>query len=714
MRESLFADLGLGGIAANLGSIILVALVSGCGSSGDSGPPPPPPPPPARIVVTVSPETVDIPLNSPQVFDASVQNDPSNRGVTWSLKGTGCNGGPCGSLDAATGNSVTYTRPAVVSSPVTETLTATAMADANASATATITLPVISVNVSPASATLALGDSRQLSAEVANDGGNQGVTWNLSGCPTGVDCGSLSPASTASGEPTMYTAPTSLPHDVQVTVTATTVADPTRTAAAALTISITAKEIRVSISPAAASVRIGETAAFTATVSNGSADSAVTWTIDGCTNDPCGSLGSLEATSATYAAPQPSNGAQAGNRVTVTATSNDSPNRAASATVTLTPSRITFSTQNLAAGTSPDSVAIADFNGDGKGDVAVADQGDASSGDNGDVSILLGARGGAFRVASHVPAGKNPIYIAVGDLNGDRKPDLIVSNLGERPAGGKGDVNVLLGKGDGTFQAPVSFAAGDLPFTLAVGDFNQDSKPDVAVSDFGAVTDGGIQLLLGNGNGGFESSVLLSAGPKPAGVAAGDLNGDAKLDLAVADNRSPSTIGTGGVTVLLGNGDGSFQAPSVLFKIVSLPTSIAIGELNTDGKPDLVVSSYIGFLGASNSTLNVLMGDGTGSFTTTFVSTRQNTRGPAPFPLSAKVADFDGDTKQDVVEVLGSAVAVLEGDGSGAFPARLLFAPGTHAFALAVGDFNGDGKPDLAVANQGSNDVSIMLNTSGP
>src|SRR5262245_25481323 len=184
MSNFLFAGLRSDGIAPNLGAIILMSMVSACGGGGGSDAPPP------RISVALTPTTVEVPLNSPQVFEASVVNDPSGRGVTWSLQGTGCNGGPCGLLDAVTTSSVQYSRPIAVSSSVAETLTATAVADPRASASATITFPVIAVNVTPASSTVALGDSRQLGAEVANDGGNQGVTWSLSGCPAGVDCGS--------------------------------------------------------------------------------------------------------------------------------------------------------------------------------------------------------------------------------------------------------------------------------------------------------------------------------------------------------------------------------------------------------------------------------------------------------------------------------------------------------------------------------------------
>ncbi len=194
------------------------------------------------------------------------------------------------------------------------------------------------------------------------------------------------------------------------------------------------------------------------------------------------------------------------------------------------------------------------------------------------------------------------------------------------------------------------------------------------------------------------------------------MNGDGRLDLAVANNHVPTVILGGGVTVLPGNGNGTFQSPLPLVRITDPSTSIAAGDLNGDGKPDIVVTTFVSVFGVAGSTLDVLIGDGSGLFTRSVISTGRTTRGSGSgfFPLSAHIEDFDGDNSKDVAEILGSSVAVLEGDGAGAFPGRLNFSAGTGPFALAVGDINRDGKPDIAVANSGSNDVSVLLNVSGP
>ncbi len=484
--------------------IILVALLTACsgGSSDSDGGPP--------VVVSLSPgNTAAVYASTSQQFAASVENDPNNRGVTWSLKGTGCNRSPCGTLTDVTTNSVTYTAPPHVPSPDTETLIATAVADGKASASAAITitaLPVIHINVSPESATIALGDTARFSAEVVDDPIDQGVTWSIAGCPTGLDCGSISPASTPSYEPAYYTAPASVPHNTQVTMTATSITDPTRFATAELTISTTAQPISVSVSPTTVSVPIGAFVPLTATVNNDSTGAGVTWAVAGCTSEPCGALANVQTTSATYSAPQSPSTAQVGNQVTITATSINNPNQSASSTITLTRG------SNCLLRKQPSGRKVIPTRSRWGISMPTTSwtwrwltKGIPETGDNGDVSILLGGGDGTFQAARSFAAGKNPIWVAMGDFNGDGKPDLIVSDLGERPAGGKGDVNVLLGAGDGSFQAPTSFAAGDLPFTLAMGDFNGDSRLDAAASDFGSGTSGGINLLLGDGKGAFAA-----------------------------------------------------------------------------------------------------------------------------------------------------------------------------------------------------------------
>jgi FG-GAP-like repeat len=266
---------------------------------------------------------------------------------------------------------------------------------------------------------------------------------------------------------------------------------------------------------------------------------------------------------------------------------------------------------------------------------------------------------------------------------------------------------VLLGNGDGTFQAPVTVSAGVEPFAVVVGDFNGDGNLDFAVSDY----DRGVYIYLGNGDGTFQAPTLVNAGVSPIAIAAQDLNGDGKQDLAVAGVNGAE----GEVSVLLGNGDGTFQSPVSYDLAWGFPaTSIAIGDVNRDGKPDLVVTGYNP---ANNiSFLSVLLGNGDGTFGSVIGTPTGggiNSTYTA-LPLSVAIANFDTSGKTDVAEVNGPHIEVLPGNGNGTFPGALRFTADVTPWALAVADFNGDGKPDIVVANLGSNDVTILLNATVP
>ena len=346
----------------------------------------------------------------------------------------------------------------------------------------------------------------------------------------------------------------------------------------------------------------------------------------------------------------------------------------------------------FAVGTNPWSAAVGDFNGDGKPDLAVANE------SSNNVTVLLGNGSGGFTAASGSPfaAGANPYSVAVGDFNGDGKPDLAVANYSSN------NVTVLLGNGSGGFTAASGspFAVGLLPVSVAVGDFNGDGKPDLAVAND---ADGNVTVLLGNGSGGFTaaSGSPFAAGANPFSVAVGDFNGDGKPDLAFANYSSNN------VTVLLGNGSGGFTpASGSPFAVGTGPASVAVGDFNGDGKPDLAVANF--------NNVTVLLGNGSGGFTAAAGS---------PFavgarPYSVAVADFNGDGNPDLAaaNLDSDNVTVLLGNGSGGFTAASgsPFAVGTGPASVAVGDFNGDGKPDLAVANLyfTSNNVTVLLNTA--
>jgi FG-GAP-like repeat/Cep192 domain 4/HYDIN/CFA65/VesB-like, Ig-like domain/FG-GAP repeat len=289
--------------------------------------------------------------------------------------------------------------------------------------------------------------------------------------------------------------------------------------------------------------------------------------------------------------------------------------------------------------------------------------------------------------------GTVPGSVAVGDFNGDGKLDLVTADAGI------GDISVLLGNGDGTFQPPVNYSSGSSlsdPQIVIAADFNGDGKPDLAVTDYNA---GSVAILLGNGDGTFQQFHLYTSGPISAvGLAAGDFNGDGKLDLAVT-NAAQNVGNT--VSILLGNGDGTFQAP-VQYATGLSPSSVAVGDFNGDGKLDLATANSQSYL---PSTVSVLLGNGDG----TFQPHVDYTTGEAPYTVVA--ADLNGDGRLDlaVTSQLGGAVSVLLGNGDGSFQTNSDYPTQQYAAGLVIADLNGDGYLDLATGNGGSNNVSLLL-----
>src|SRR5439155_1336427 len=222
------------------------------------------------------------------------------------------------------------------------------------------------------------------------------------------------------------------------------------------------------------------------------------------------------------------------------------------------------------------SIAVDDFNGDGVPDLAAANDGPAPGHTVGRVWILLGRGDGTFRFLVEYGVGNDPRSVAVGDFNGDGKPDLAVANSGSDR------VSVLLGKGDGTFQPAVNYGAGADPWSVVAGDFNHDGKADLAVAN---INSRNVSVLLGKGDGTFESAVNYRTGTGPRSVATGDFNGDGKPDLVAANSDS------GNVSVLLGNGDGTFQPAVNYCAAAAYPSSVAVGDSNGDGKADLAVAN---------------------------------------------------------------------------------------------------------------------------
>ena len=300
-------------------------------------------------------------------------------------------------------------------------------------------------------------------------------------------------------------------------------------------------------------------------------------------------------------------------------------------------------------------VAVADLNGDGKPDLVVANCGSCSIFNDGSVGVLLGNGDGTFQPAvTYSSGGVTPLFVAVADVNGDGKPDLVVANrCGNNGCLNESLVGVLLGNGDGTFQTAVTYGSGGLfAHSVAVADVNGDGKPDVLVGNDCADSncDGSVGVLLGNGDGSFQAAVTyLSGGNGALSIAVADVNKDGRPDLLVAVDvlvcLPPSCFGHGAVAVLLGNGDGSFQPP-VTHLSGPAPggaVSVAVADLNGDGNLDLVVENDGGT--TASGVAGVLLGRNDGSYRPllayTFIGGGHGT--------SAAVADVDGDRKLDLV-----------------------------------------------------------------
>ncbi len=261
-----------------------------------------------------------------------------------------------------------------------------------------------------------------------------------------------------------------------------------------------------------------------------------------------------------------------------------------------------------ASGVNPASVVAADLNGDGILDLAVANSQQFANGPPpfkpGSVSIFLGRGDGTFGPPSFFGAGTFPLFITTADFNRDGKPDLAVANFGGS------SIAVLMGTGDGNFQQPVTFVvAGHEPFAIAAADLNGDGIPDLVASNHSITSQGGsISVSLGSGNGTFQPTLYNQAGRGTVYVAVGDFNRDGNPDLAVADSGGP---GYGSLSILLGNGDGTFQ-PATFFAAGQHPSAIAIADFNSDGKLDVAVVDSGRY--PLPSRVLIFLGDGQGGF----------------------------------------------------------------------------------------------------
>jgi len=310
------------------------------------------------------------------------------------------------------------------------------------------------------------------------------------------------------------------------------------------------------------------------------------------------------------------------------------------------------------------------------------------------------AFGQSFAPAVTYPAGNNsnPLSIAVADVSGDGRPDIVTANYGSSTVG------LLLNKGAGTFQAVTNISAGanSQPSGVAVADVNADGKPDIITANQTASTAG---VLLGTGNGTFAPVVAYStgAGSQPSGLTVADVNGDGKLDILAANGFTFS------LGVLLGNGNGTFQAPTNYATANSSPNSVTVGDVNADGKADVVTANVNG------NAVGVLLGNGSGAFPTITTYATGPASGSSQ-PQTAALADVNADGKLDIITANSNAnpsgtTGVLLGNGNGTFQAMVSYATGSNSIpnAAVVADVSGDGKPDIITANPGNYTAGVLV-----
>jgi FG-GAP-like repeat len=328
-------------------------------------------------------------------------------------------------------------------------------------------------------------------------------------------------------------------------------------------------------------------------------------------------------------------------------------------------------------------VAVADMNGDGKPDIVTSG-----------VSVLLNTGDGTFGTSvDYVVPGLGAFTsVALGDMNGDGAIDVVVN---ESTAD---TLSVLLNEGDGTLASGVLYSAGAFPFLVALADLNGDGALDVAVCDDDAAAV--VNVLLNTGDGTLGPLASYPAGSEAQSVAVGDLNGDGAPDLVVTGD-------SGTLSVLLNSGDGTFTSETQ--PLDAQPQSVAVGDLNGDGAPDLAITTYDpGGIGLGS--VQVLLNQGDATFAP-----------PVAYPVgvepySVAMGDFDGDGKLDLaIANTGaspgpSTVSVLINNGDGTFGPTAAYATGAFSSSVAVGDFNGDGALDIVVLNGNDHTVSVLIN----
>jgi hypothetical protein len=322
--------------------------------------------------------------------------------------------------------------------------------------------------------------------------------------------------------------------------------------------------------------------------------------------------------------------------------------------------------------------ASADFNGDGKPDLAVANYG------SGSVSVMLNGPNMLFSPTVNYAVGSAPWALICADINLDGQQDIITSNHNSN------SVSILYGNGDGTFLPQVSIPVGTVPHGVFAGDLDGDGDIDLAVAN---AYNNNVRILLNNGSQNFILSGTITVGDTPQIMTGGDFDGDGDLDLAVTNEFSNN------VAIIINSGNGTFS-PSVFYSVGSSPWCICTADWDADGDLDLATANY------RSDNISVLKNNGDGTFVT------QVTYSAGSYPEFIAAADLDGDGDQDLVaaNAISNSVSVYGNHGNGVFNPGANFTAGNLPVSVCVADFDMDGSPDLATSCHGGANAAILIN----
>jgi 6-phosphogluconolactonase (cycloisomerase 2 family) len=367
---------------------------------------------------------------------------------------------------------------------------------------------------------------------------------------------------------------------------------------------------------------------------------------------------------------------------------------------------------DIGSGTSPEGTAISDIDGDGKPDLLVVNNASNTLSVYRNISATGSLVTGSFAAKVDFATGSNPTGVAVSDIDGDGKPDVVVSNYGSNT------ISVFRNtssSGTIALSAKVDLATGISPYGVAIGDIEGDGRPDIAVTNNGGTTVSVFQNIGSQGSittASFSNKTDFTSGSYPSGVVISDIDGDGKADLVIA-NTGSNTLSVLRNTSVSGIISNSSFAGKTDFSTGNAPLFPAVGDIDGDGKPDIAVSC------ANSNTISLFRNTSTsGSFTTSSLTPKVDLSTPTN-PYVVAIGDLDGDGKPDIATVNYSSnlLSVFKNNNSAgqilttSFAARIDYNTGVNPFSVRIGDLDGDGKADLLVSNYNSATISVFRNS---